>query len=186
MKEIICTDSLDELLCSRIDDQSLGLYDWTNNKNYVHHREIRNKITENTKNKISTMEKDSLSNSSFATGNISKMARATLRVTDTRGGDDKDKDKDKTVKLMEEINENLRFDEGEIQKLDEKYMNEITDKFNYNNFEMSEKVLFINEEAKNLISNILEDTVYNIISEAVYGETNLTESTKIYFFKNKK
>jgi hypothetical protein len=65
-------------------------------------------------------------------------------------------------------------------------MEDITDKFNYNTHEINEKILFVNEEAKNLVANIMEDTIFNIIAEAVYGETNLTESTKIFFFKNKK
>jgi hypothetical protein len=47
-------------------------------------------------------------------------------------------------------------------------------------------MLFINDESKNLISSIMEDTMYNIVAEGVYGEANLTESTKIFFFKNKK
>ena len=31
-------------------------------------------------------------------------------------------------------------------------------------------------------NDIMETTIYNIISEAVYGETDLTEKTRIYFF----
>ena len=195
MKEITCNDQLDDLLCNRIDNQSLALYDWTNNKSYVPHSEIRYKICETNKAKINSNSNDKDVSISANSGNMSRLMKATGRLNekaerdrDKDSNNEKEKEKSHTVKFLEELDDNRpKFDEAEAHKLDEKYMNEITDKFNYNNFEISEKILFINEDAKNLISTILEDTVYNIVSEAVYGETNLTESTKIYFKKfNKK
>jgi len=197
MREITCNDQLDDLLCNRIDNQSLSLYDWTNNKSYVPHSEIRHKICETNKAKIASNSIDKDGSFSGSVVNMSRLIKATarqsekheaaLRQNEKHEASSRQNEKHESVKFMEEIDERPKFDEAETHKLDEKYMNEITDKFKYNNFEISEKILFINEDAKNLISTILEDTVYNIVSEAVYGETNLTESTKIYFKKlNKK
>jgi len=91
-----------------------------------------------------------------------------------------------TNKLPITFEQEYPFDEAENLKLDDKYMKDITDKCNYNQKELYEKLLFVNDETKTLITNIMEDTVYNIVAEAVYGEANLTESTKIYFFKDNK
>jgi hypothetical protein len=83
----------------------------------------------------------------------------------------------------EETNVTDNFDEKHDSKIEEKYLNELIDKFKYTLPSVNEKILLVNEESKNLISSILENTVYNIISEAVYGETDLSEKTKIYFVK---
>ena len=82
-----------------------------------------------------------------------------------------------------EIDLQENFSEVEEMKLEDKYMTEIIGQFKYSNSEINEKLLFINEESKNLIHRILENTIYNIISEGVYGETDLSELTKIFFFK---
>ena len=53
--------------------------------------------------------------------------------------------------------------------------------------ELNEKIIAVNEDSRKLISNvIMENTIYNIVSEAVYGETNLTKKPRIYFFNDKK
>ena len=49
--------------------------------------------------------------------------------------------------------------------------------------EINESLALVNEESRKIISNeIMESTIYNIISEAIYGETDLSEKTRIYFF----
>jgi hypothetical protein len=77
----------------------------------------------------------------------------------------------------------LLFSELEDQKLEEKYMNELLHKYRYNVPEVNEKLVITNDYSKKLIFDILENTVFNIISEAVYGETDLTVKTAIYFKK---
>jgi hypothetical protein len=75
------------------------------------------------------------------------------------------------------------FSEVEDQKLEEKYMNELFHKHKYNVNEINEKLIVTNDFSRKLLFDILENTVYNIISEAVYGETDLTVKTAIYFKK---
>jgi hypothetical protein len=49
--------------------------------------------------------------------------------------------------------------------------------------DVNEALAVVNEDSRKLISDdIMEATIYNIISEAVYGEADLTEKTRIYFF----
>ena len=46
-------------------------------------------------------------------------------------------------------------------------------------------MILVNEDTRKLLSDlILDNTIYNIISEAVYGVCDLTEKQKMYFFKN--
>jgi hypothetical protein len=79
-------------------------------------------------------------------------------------------------------NEN-EFGEKDDLEIQDKYMKELLDKYKLTIPEVNESLCIVNEESRKLISNdIMESTVYNIISEAVYGETNLTEKTRIYFF----
>ncbi len=77
----------------------------------------------------------------------------------------------------------MNFAEGEDLKMEDKYMNEIIGKIGYSTSEVNEKMLLVNDDSKNLINSILEDTFFNIISEAVFGETDLSEQTKIFFLK---
>ena len=75
------------------------------------------------------------------------------------------------------------FGEEEDLKIQEKYMTELLDKYKMSVNEVNEALAVVNEESRKLISNdIMEATIYNIISEAVYGEADLTEKTRIYFF----
>jgi len=77
----------------------------------------------------------------------------------------------------------MNFGEGEDLKMEDKYMNEIIGKIGYSTSEVNEKILLVNDESKNLINSILENTFFNIISEAVFGESDLSEQTKIFFLK---
>ena len=75
------------------------------------------------------------------------------------------------------------FGEKDDLEIQDKYMKELLDKYKLTIPEVNESLCIVNDESRKLISNdIMESTVYNIISEAVYGETNLTEKTRIYFF----
>jgi hypothetical protein len=87
---------------------------------------------------------------------------------------------------MEKMGADLdtNFEEGEDLKMENKYMNEIINMMSYTNAEVSEKILVVNEDSKNFIVSILENTFFNIVSEAVFGETDLSEKSKIYFLKD--
>ena len=81
------------------------------------------------------------------------------------------------------MNEPDLYGEEEDLKIQDKYMTELLDKYKLTIPEVNESLAVVNEESRKLLSNdIMETTIYNIISEAVYGETDLTEKTRIYFF----
>ena len=51
---------------------------------------------------------------------------------------------------------------------------------------MNEKIIIANDESKKvIIDTVMENTIYNIICEAVYGEVDLSEKQRIYFFLDK-
>ena len=59
-------------------------------------------------------------------------------------------------------------------------------KYKYNLSDINERLIMINEETKKIITDIImENTLYNIISQSVYGEADLTVKPRIYFFLNK-
>ena len=75
------------------------------------------------------------------------------------------------------------FGEAEDFKIQEKYTKELISKYKLTVGEINENLAVVNEESRKIISNeIMESTIYNIISEAIYGEADLSEKTRIYFF----
>ena len=87
--------------------------------------------------------------------------------------------KDQTI-IKEEYNEAL---ENEIQ---EKYYKDLLVKYKYTIKEINESIIITNDETKKLISDmIMENTLYNIICQTVYGEIDLTVKPRIYFFLGK-
>ena len=79
-----------------------------------------------------------------------------------------------------------KFDEELVNIIDEKYLNEVVEKYKYNIKDINEKIIIVNDDTKKLIiDTIMENTIYNIISEAVYGELDLTQKQRIYFFLDK-
>jgi len=186
LRDIVSNDEFDNLISERIDNQPISLYEFSNNDIYTEHAQVRQRLYENTMNKFATISQDN-TNSVVDRSSINK-TKTGKRHSTLHKETEKVESSNALVKLEKMIDTTTiaLFDENEANKLDEKYMKDITDRYNYTPTETNEKVLFVNDEAKNLVSNIMEDTVFNIIAEAVYGEANLTESTKIYFFKNKK
>ena len=92
------------------------------------------------------------------------------------------------TKESEEINHGIKkinFNAELENKLGQKYIMDLINKYKYSVREVNEKLIMVNEETKKLISDIvMENTIYNIICEAVYGEIDLTEKQRIYFFLN--
>ena len=71
-------------------------------------------------------------------------------------------------------------------EIEEKYIKDLLVKNKYSIKEVNEKIILINDETKKLISDtIMENTIFNIISETVYGEIDLTVKPRIYFFLGK-
>ena len=179
--ELILTKLIQEILVSKdfieffknIDNQPLTLYRWTNNETGQTLQETRKKYIKNLNLKIHNLYGDlsQASSSSYKrTGIFSEMKtfsrRTTFRITNNE---------------LDVVKEN--YTEEIVDKLEEKYFKEIIDKYNYSTKEINEKLIIINDETKKvIIDTIMENTIYNIICEAVYGEINLSEKQRIYFF----
>ena len=68
------------------------------------------------------------------------------------------------------------FCDEEDLRIEEKYSRELINKYKLTIPEVNESLSLVNQESRKLISNnIMETSNNNIISEAVYGETDLTE-----------
>ena len=135
------------------------MYEWTNDTLYTSHKDVRNKLLENYANLAATTDL----NTSSSIGN-----RKNLLASQQRNNSSQQSNQSKKLNAGAEIEIQENFNEAEEVKLEDKYMNEMIGKFKYSNQEINERLLFINEESKNLIYRILENTVYNIISESVY------------------
>ena len=79
-----------------------------------------------------------------------------------------------------------KYDNDIDNRLEEKYIKEVANKYKYTTKEMNEKIIIANDESKKvIIDTVMENTIYNIICEAVYGEVDLSEKQRIYFFLDK-
>lgn len=171
----MCNNEFDEYLTENIDNQPLGLYEFTSNTPYVSHEEVRGKIINNY-----------LSKSLYSTNEIntsSLMANKRNMPSMQRNSSSQQSNNSRNRNPLDSSHDSENFGESEENRIEDTYMQELIDKMKYQNSEVNEKILLINEDSKNLIYTILENTVHNIICEAVYGEIDLSEESKIFFFK---
>jgi hypothetical protein len=155
-KDILSNKEFDEHLSNTIDNQPLRLYQWTTNGTVSNQANLRKSLIENN---IERAKKND-----FNYNNISY--KKPNKQKDKQGGN--------------LVNEPIQ---QEAEDLEKNYTEELVKKFDYSNSEMEEKMLMVNDDTKKLVFDILENTIYNIICEAVYGETDLSEPTKIFFIK---
>ena len=182
-KEILSDKDFTDKLEKNIDNQPLNLFNWTSDVSLPTQKEIREEynkqLNENAmeaikketnilspKKHFKTIDKKNLRYSTTAT-NISNINNI--------------KSENDNVKEKEE-----NFGEEEDLELQEKYTKDMINKYKLTIPEVNEKIIIVNDETRNVISDvIMENTVYNLINEAVYSETDLTEMPRIYFFANK-
>jgi hypothetical protein len=164
-------EEIDNILSKRIDNIPSGLFEWTNNINYPTHEEVRSKMINTYLNKTHSIQNELPIERSFRNN---KRAN-TSQLSDFSK-------KEKSCDTHEEHIE-TNFDENENRKIDDKYYNEIINKNCYKIDEVNEKMIVVNQSTRNLINTILESTFNNIISEAIFSETDLSEQTKIFFYK---
>jgi hypothetical protein len=173
-KEIICDNEFDNLISNELVNQPPGLYQWTNDVPYVSHEEVRKKLESNYNQKAGNSNE---LNSSLVSTNKKNMTIVQRNVSSHQS------DLSQRYKIQAELKENDSFTQQDEVKLETKYMNELINKLKYNHSEVNEKILLVNEESKNWFFSIMENTIYNIVSEAIYSETDLAEKTKIFFKK---
>ena len=176
----LCEESFQHHLNKLIDNQPLGIYDWTNDIPYPSNEDVRDKIISNYFNKakveLNSDNNNVLPNKRNATkGNSSHLSSNTSHYKNSVYNPNLDMDR---IEKEHDI-----FGDEEDIRIQEKYTRELLNKYKLTVPEVNESLALVNQESRKLISNdIMETTIYNIISEAVYGETDLTEKTRIYFF----
>ena len=176
-QEILTSKDFIELFQKNIDNQPLSLYRWTHNEICSTIQEIRKRFLKHLRMKIINLYGDL---SQVSTGGYKRTyIRSEMRTMSNRGYTIKSSKSE--IEIIKE-----KYDEETDNKLEEKYIREIVDNYKYSIKEMNEKIIILNEETKKVITDtIMENTIYNIICEAVYGEMDLTEKQRIYFFLDK-
>ena len=173
-KEILCDPDFEKEFLKDIDEQPLSLYQWTDNSEVSTQSDARNRY-------ISNLAKEVQQSLDFNFIPSTKRSAINQYRTNNRHSTHQSSSKIVTNEEKDDFNEE---DDYEIQ---DKYMKELLNKYKLTIPELNEKIIAVNEDSRKVISNvIMENTIYNIVSEAVYGETNLTEKPRIYFFKDKK
>lgn len=158
-KDIISSTGFDDHLLNTLDEQPPSLYEWSSDISCDNQASVRRKFLDN----WIINESKNQENTSY-TSNTGKRVIKSINVHG----------KEKNTIAEEPVEE---------ENLEDKYMKDLVSRFKYSPNEMEEKLLMVNEETKKLVYDILENTVYNIICEAVNGETDLSEPTKIFFIK---
>ena len=176
-REIIGEEKYQENLVKLIDEQPLGLYDWTNDVEYPSQAEVREIL----ENRYTAESQAILFGDATINPNANKKIpshHSDSRYTKTGGKNDNE-----GVSSINDRGLGDLFGEAEDYKIQEKYTKELLHKYKLTVGEINESLALVNEESRKIISNeIMESTIYNIISEAIYGEADLSEKTRIYFF----
>lgn len=176
IKDLLAATSFTKLLEERLDNQPLKLYEWTNNVPYKELESVRSNLFKNSVMKAEQIMQENNSSYKIQRGlnhghtKMSNVGQTTVKNRNTERVYNNAQNK------VEEDN-----DENEENKIEEKYKEDLIQKFGYENKEIEEKLLFINDFTRKYIYDVLEDTIFNIIAEAVDGETDLSEPTKIFF-----
>ena len=175
VQEILSSKDFIESFNKKLEYQPLSLYRWTHNDICSTIPVVRKKFLKHLKMKITNLYGDLSQVGGYKRTTII----SELRAMTHRGY---------TVKISKSDIEDIKEDYNQEtdNKLEEKYIKEVADKFKYNIKEMNEKIIIVNDETKKvIIDTVMENTIYNIICEAVYGETDLSEKQRIYFFLDK-
>ena len=175
-REIMGEEKYEQNLIKLIDEQPLGLVDWTTDVEYPNQAEVREIL----ENRYTAESRAILFTEAALSPNQKKIPshHSDSRYTKTGGKNDND-----GLSSINEKGLGDMFGENEDYKIQEKYTKELLNKYKLTVGEVNEGLALVNEESRKIISNdIMESTIYNIISEAIYGETDLSEKTRIYFF----
>ena len=175
-KEILCDPEFEKEFLKDIDEQPLTLYQWTDDTEVSTQSDARNRYISNINKEV----QQSLDPNNY----ISSPKRGSINQYRTNAKHSTHQSNSKIININEEKDE---FNEGNDYEIEDKYMRDLLNKYKLTIPEVNEKIIVVNEDSRKVISNvIMENTIYNIVSEAVYGETNLTEKPRIYFFNDKK
>ena len=176
-QDILSSKDFVESFQKNIDYQPLTLYKWTHNDICSTLQETRRKFLKHLRMKIINLYGDL---SQMSSGGYKRTTiRSEIRAMTHRGHTIKATKSDVDV-------DHEKYDNEKDDRLEKKYIKEIMDKYKYSISEMNEKIIIANDESKKvIIDTVMENTIYNIICEAVYGEVDLSEKQRIYFFLDK-
>ena len=173
-KEIFKEKEFIDLFNNNIENQPLTLYQWTTNTICSTLKHTREKFLK----RLNTSMKKYFNESPSQV-----IKRSTIR-SDLRGTSHRNTNSRSIIKLDSE--NKVPYDLEMEERIEEKYLREIGDKYKYKINEMNEKIILLNKETKKIIVDIaVENTLYNIISDAANGQADLTEKQRIYFFLDK-
>ncbi len=184
LRQTLSDKDYKDSLSKNFTNQPLSVYKWSKNEMLPTHGEARQKYLNNL-NLIVVSQMEELtggekrkhgssmrSNYSKTNSSFNHNGTKPFSASKNNGGD---------IPLIRE-----EFDEKMDYEIQEKYDRDLISKYKYTVKDINEKIILINDETKKLISDIImENTVYNLISETVYGENDLTVKPRIYFFLGK-
>ena len=175
IKEIFKEKDFIDLFNNNMENQPLTLYKWTTNSICSTLKETREKFLKRLKFTINKFFNDLSSQ---------VIKRSSIR-SDTRGTTHRSTNSKSMLKMESEFGK-MQYDLEMEEKIEEKYLKEIGDKYKYNINEMNEKIILLNKDTKKVIvDTAVENTLYNIIADATNGQADLTEKQRIYFFLDK-
>jgi hypothetical protein len=183
-KQILCSEEFKNIFTNQIEEQPLSLYKWTNDQHLPTLGKLRQKYINNLKLLI-------LSQIGDPSERIAKRGKSIIdsRTTHSRlNSSQVHYNKQYTGKefLGIELPKAEDYNDAMDNEIQEKYIKDLLTKYKYSIKEVNEKIILINDETKKLISDtIMENTIYNLISQTVYGEIDLTVKPRIYFFLGK-
>ena len=185
-KQILSSNDFKNNFTKQVQEQPLSLYKWTNNESLPSLGQVRERYINNLKLLIISQVGD-LSNEPRKKGKSFMELKSTHSKINSSQMNSNKQNSSGTNNLgidiqiiKEEYNDAL---DNEIQ---EKYLKDLLVKYKYTIKEINERLILINDETKKLIADmIMENTIYNIICQTVYGEIDLTVKPRIYFFLGK-
>ena len=174
VKEILKEKDFKNLF-NNIENQPLSLYKWTTNTVCSTLEDTRKKFLKKLQDQI---------NKYFHDLSTQVIKRSTIR-SDLRGNTHRSTTNKSMMKLDGE-NVKIKYDENMENRIEEKYIKEIGDKYKYKINEMNEKIIILNKDTKKIIiDTAVENTLYNIVADAANEHADLTEKQRIYFFLDK-
>ena len=183
-KQVLSSSELKAQMTKQIQEQPLSVYKWTNNQKFPLVSNVRQRYLNNLKlliiSQLGDLSTDSRSKKGRSIMELksthSKVNSSQINSNKQNSSGTKDLQADLPI-IKEEFNENT---DKEIQ---EKYLKDLIVKYKYNVRDINERLIILNEETKKIIIDIImENTIFNIICQSAYGDTDLTVKPRIYFF----
>ena len=183
-KQVLSSNELKNQMTKQIQEQPLSLYKWTNDQKFPSVVNVRQRYLNNLKLLIISQLGDLSTESRSKKGRSiielksthSKVNSSQINSNKQNSSGTKDLQADLPI-IKEEFNENTD------KELQEKYLKDLIVKYKYNVRNINERLIILNEDTRKIICDIImENTIFNIICQGVYGETDLTVKPRIYFF----